>query len=218
MSDVFVSLDRGAETIRAAVMDLLAEEDLALPATSRGAGVDVRALWRDQTISLGGTKAGRVAGTAIVGLRGAQSGMVMFGTITRLAPAGVAAVMLSNPVTIGLGAAFAGMQLLDAHRRRLAALRQQAKTHIRQFLDDVQFEVGNTIGQSVREIQRGLRDDFTAAIDGLARMYADMATQAQRAAEADKTQAAARSAELRAQLDQLADARAALAVTHRGDA
>ncbi|HEY6569558.1 MAG TPA: dynamin family protein, partial [Candidatus Limnocylindrales bacterium] len=202
VSEVFLELDRGTETIRAAVMELLAEEDLALPATSRGPGVDVRALWRDQTISLGGTKAGRVAGTAMVGLRGAQSGMVMFGTITRLAPAGVAAVMLSNPVTIGLGAAFAGMQLLDAHRRRLNALRQQAKTHIRQFLDDVQFEVGNTIGQSVREIQRGLRDDFTAAIDGLARMYADMATQAQRAAEADKTQAAERSAALRVQLDQ----------------
>ena len=123
VSDVFLELDRGTETIRAAVMDLLAEEDLSLPATSRGPGVDVRALWRDQTISLAGTKAGRLAGTALVGLRGAQSGMMMFGTITRLAPAGVAAVMLSNPVTIGLGAAFAGMQLLDAHRRRLNALR-----------------------------------------------------------------------------------------------
>ncbi|HEY6570468.1 MAG TPA: hypothetical protein VIZ22_09270, partial [Candidatus Limnocylindrales bacterium] len=66
-------------------------------------------------------------------------------------------------------------------------------------------------------IQRGLRDDFTAAIDGLARMYADMATQAQRAAEADKTQAAERSASLRAQLDQFADARATL-VAARGDA
>ena len=38
VSDVFLDLDRGAETIRAAVMDLLAEEDLALPATSRGPG------------------------------------------------------------------------------------------------------------------------------------------------------------------------------------
>lgn len=210
VADVFGGLDRGEETIRVAVADLLAEEDLSLPRTRTGPGLDVRSLWRDQTISLGGTRAGRLAGTALVGVRGAQSGMVMFGTITRLAPAGVAAVMLSNPVTIGLGAAFAGMQLLDAHRRRLAGLRQQAKGHIRQFLDDVQFEVGNAIAQSVREIQRGLRDDFTATIDGLARMYADLATQAQKAADANTSESTARSIELRARLDAYAAARAAL--------
>jgi hypothetical protein len=215
VADTFEALDRGAEAIRTSVTELLAEEDLALPATRTGGGIDVRSLWRDQTISLGGSRAGRLAGTAMVGIRGAQSGMVMFGTITRLAPAGVAAVMLSNPVTIGLGAAFAGMQLLDAHRRRLASLRQQAKTHIRQFVDDVQFEVGNTIGQTVREIQRGLRDDFTAAIDGLARMYADLAVQAQRAAEADRQASADRAAELGAQLDRLAEARATLATAAR---
>ncbi len=218
VGDIFTSLESGTTSIRAAVMDLLAEEDLALPPTSAGRTIDVRTLWRDQTISLGGTRVGRMAGTALVGVRGAQCGMMMLGMVTRLAPAGAAAVMLSNPVTIGLGAAFAGMQLLDSHRRRLGQLRQQAKGHIRQFVDDVQFEVGNAIAQSVREIQRGLRDDFTAAIDGLAKMYADLATQAQRAAEADKEQAAKRAAELRTWLDRLAEARTPLAATRRDEA
>ena len=41
--------------------------------------------------------------------------------------------------------------------------RQTARTQVRQFLDDVQFEVDNQISAVVRDIQRELRDEFTDA-------------------------------------------------------
>lgn len=211
VGETFAGLDRGADAIRESVLELLAEESIDLPASSTGREVDVRALWRGQSIGLGGSKVGRVAGTAMTALRGSQGGMLTLALLSRFAPAGVAAVMMSNPVTLGLGAAFAGVQLLDAHRRRLGALRQQAKTHIRQFLDDVQFEIGNQVGQSIRETQRGLRDEFAAAIDRLSRSYADAATQAQQAAQVDAARAAERAAALEKQLARIEQARRLLA-------
>lgn len=212
VTDAIVAIDEGTVAIRGAVTELLAEEALDLPPVATGGAVDVRTLWRDRPMALGGSAVGRAVGTAMTGLRGAQSGILMFGMLSRFAPAGVAAVMMSNPVTIGLGAAFAGIQLLDAHRRRLSGLRQQAKAQVRQFVDDVQFEAGDAIGGAVREAQRGLRDDFTAAIDTMSRTYADMAAQARQAAAADAARSGERTAILRARLDRIDHARRLLGV------
>jgi hypothetical protein len=139
-----------------------------------------------------------------------MSGMMLFGMLGRFVPAGAAAIMLSNPVTLGLGAAFAGIQLVDSHRRRLAARRQQARTEVRQFLDDVQFEVSNRIGEVVRDLQRALRDEFTEMLAELSRTYTDMAARSQQAAQASRAQADERSAALNLVLARIGDARAAL--------
>lgn len=215
VAEEFASLESGALSIRDAVTQLLEEEALALPPLTSSGSPDVLSLWRHQPLRIEGSRLGRAAGTVVTGLRGASGGLVVFGMLGRFAPAGLAALMYSNPVTLGLGVAFAGMQLLDANRRRLAGLRQNARTQVRQFLDDVQFEVGNRIGASLREIQRQLRDDLTAAIDALARSYAALAAQAQEAASADHAATARRSADIDAQLRSIAQAKTLLGTAGR---
>ena len=61
--------------------------------------------------------------------------------MARFLPAGVGAILMLNPLMIGFGAAFGGLQLLDAHKRKIAGRRQQARASVRQFTDDVQFEI-----------------------------------------------------------------------------
>jgi hypothetical protein len=211
VSSVFRELDQGGRNIRDAAFELLAEESLfsslAEPTRSR---IDVGRLWRPRTTGKEGSSLGGTASTAFTGLRGAMSGMMLFGMLGRFVPAGAAAIMLSNPVTLGLGAAFAGIQLVDSHRRRLAARRQQARTEVRQFLDDVQFEVSNRIGEVVRDLQRALRDEFTEMLAELSRTYTDMAARSQQAAQASRAQADERSAALNLVLARIGDARAAL--------
>jgi hypothetical protein len=208
---VFRDLDEGGRAIRDAVSDLLAEESLSLSVSEASStAIDLARLWRPRATGREGSSLGSTASTAFGGLRGAMSGMMLFGMLGRFVPAGAAAIMLSNPVTIGLGAAFAGMQLVDSHRRRLAARRQQARTEVRQFLDDVQFEVSNRIGEVVRDIQRALRDEFTEAIAELSLTYTDMAARSQQAAQASRAQANERSGALNLVLRRISDARDAL--------
>ena len=60
---------------------------------------------------------------------------------------------------------------MDAHKRKIAQRRQQARVNARQFSDDVQFEVGNAIGEVLRTVQRAIRDEFT---DRIARAASDL--------------------------------------------
>jgi hypothetical protein len=145
-----------------------------------------------------------------VGLRGAQSGIIMFGMMGRFLPAGAAALMLSNPVTVGIGAVFAGMQLADAHKRKIALRRQQARSNVRQFLDEVQFAISNEIGEVMRDVQRSIRDEFTERIAELIRTYTDAAQQSQHAVQRESEGARGRSLVVQSALDRIGQARAAI--------
>ena len=110
----------------------------------------------------------------------------MFGSIGSWLPTAAGALLVANPVMIGAGALFGGMQLLDERKKKLTARRQSARQQVRQFLDDVQFEVGNEIATMVREVQRDLRDEFTERLGELQRTYTETAQRAQ--ADVQKTQ------------------------------
>ena len=118
--------------------------------------------------------------------------------------------MMSNPVTVGIGAAFAGMQLADAHKRKIALRRQQARSNVRQFLDEVQFAVGNEISDLMREVQRGIRDEFTDRISELMRTYTETAQQAQQASKRASDVTGERILVVRSALDRIARARTLL--------
>jgi hypothetical protein len=77
---------------------------------------------------------------------------------------------------------------------------------VRQFLDDVQFAVGNEIGEVMRDVQRGIRDEFTDRISELSRTYVESAQQAQRAAREDGESSARRGLVLRGLLDRVQQA------------
>jgi GTPase SAR1 family protein len=210
VAEAFVRIETGAADTRRAVLEVLADDmrEVAMPAI--GAPIDVTTLWSAKPIDVRTRRGGKVVGEALTGLRGAQSGMIMFGMMGQFLPAGVAVLLASNPVTLGLGAVFGGMQLADAQKRKVAQRRQQARTNARQFSDDVQFEVGNTISEVLRTVQRTIRDDFTQRIGELHATYLETARAASESIARDDSERAQRTDQLRGLAGQLADQRAAL--------
>ena len=208
----FTAIANGAQATREAVTELLAEEAADLPRVAeRALPLDVRSLWSAKSIDPKGSKTGRVASSTLTGLRGAQSGMMMFGMMARFLPAGVGAILMANPVTIGFGAAFGGMQLLDAHKRKVAGRRQAARVALRQFTEDVQFEIGNAMTEALRSVQRSIRDEFTERVTELQRTYADIARTAGEAAQRGAADAERRTTEVHAALVAVTTAAAAIA-------
>lgn len=212
VADAFTRIETGATGIRDAVLDLLADDIGEIRLPSVGSPLDVTTLWSSKPIEINSTRHGKVAGTALTGLRGAQSGIMMFGMMGQFMPAGVAVLLASNPVTLGLGAVFGGYQLMEGQKRKVAQRRQQARVNARQFSDDVQFEVSNTIGELLRTIQRAIRDEFADRIAELHRTCADTIRAANEAITLDAAGRARRSGELQASLQQLAQHRANLSV------
>ena len=216
VADAFARIETGATDTRDAVLDLLAEDivDLSLPRVGRP--FDVTTLWSGKPIDIKASRRSKVVGQTVTGLRGAQSGIIMFGMLGQFLPAGIGVLLASNPVTIGFGAVFGGMQLVDAHKRKIAQRRQQARINARQFSDDVQFEVGNAIGELLRMVQRAIRDEFTERIAELHRTYVDTARAATEAIDREGADRAHRTAELKMSLERLNRHRTDLDVVIRG--
>ena len=211
VTKVFVGIESGAQATRDAVVALIGDETLDVgPLTSRRERVEMSAMWTDKGIDEASRRGVRRLGSTMVGLRGAQSGVIMFGMLGQFLPAGAAALMLSNPVTLGIGAVFAGVQLKDAHKRKIALRRQQARTNVRVFLDEVQFVVGNELNEVMRSVQRALRDEFTDRITELLRTYTAAAQNAQRAVKISVESAPQRIELLRSTLTRSARLRSSL--------
>jgi len=207
VTQVFVALEEGRASIHAEVATLLQDEHLVLlPAVPgrRGEGVDVAELWQGKGLDdhAGGHKQKLMGG--LTGLRGAQGGVVMFGMMGQFLPAAAATLLASNPVLLGAGALFGGLQLSEDRKRKVAMRRQSARQQVRQFLDDVQFEVTNEMSQLVRDMQRDMRDEFGDRLAELQRTYAETAQRAQQSATQTQEQARRRSAEIDAAMGVLA--------------
>ena len=213
VTTLFVGVEQAHEEIRQAVIELIGDDSIGRsPMVGSRDGIDISSMWTDKGIDPNSKhRGGQQLGSALVGLRGAQSGIIMFGMMGRFLPAGAAALMMSNPVTVGIGAVFAGMQLADAHKRKIAMRRQQARTNVRQFLDEVQFAIGNELSGLLRDVQRGIRDEFSERIAELGRTYSEAAQSAQLAAREHGAAAPARITALRIALTRVDDARTLLA-------
>jgi hypothetical protein len=197
VANVFVALEQGRAAIRAEVVELL-RDDVADEANGTlGVTLDVAAMWRGKELEQQ-TSAGKKAfTTTITTLRGAQGGVLMFGMLGMFLPAAAGVLFASNPVLLGIGAVFGGMGLADDRKRKVTARRQAARSQTRQFLDDVQFEMGNQIGNLVRDIQRDLRDEFGDRLAELVRTCTETAQRAQSDLQRNDEERTAREAELR---------------------
>ena len=198
---VFVEIERGAQATRGDVSELIGEALVEVSGAGRLEPTAVRSLWTEKGVDPEAHRGGPQLGSALVGLRGAQSGIIMFGMLGRFLPTAAAGLMLSNPVTIGIGAVFGGMQLADAHKRKIALRRQQARSNVRQFLDEVQFAIGNEISDALRAVQRAIRDEFTERVSERLRTYAEATQQAQRSAQQQGEGATKRSAAIQRTLE-----------------
>jgi hypothetical protein len=213
VTSAYLALESGYGDIRSEVVEMLGDEDLGIQSSSVAASnpFDVTELWRDKLLD--GEKLStrkRATGTLLTGVRGAQGGIMMFGMMGQFLPKAAGALLTTNPVMLGIGAVFGGIGLSEERKRKVAQRRQTARSQVRQFLDDVQFEVGNQISLLVRDIQRALRDEFTERLGELQRTYTEAAKQAQENLQRTDQERKQRAAEIDARLKALAPIEQAL--------
>ena len=72
--------------------------------------------------------------------------------------AGIAGFGLGTLALVGIGAAFGGKQLMDERGKRALSRRQQARTAVRQFIDEVQVQAARTVRDVAREQLRRQRE------------------------------------------------------------
>jgi hypothetical protein len=203
----FGQVESGRREIRDDLADLIAHDDLVtIPVQPGGATIDVLGMWRGKALDEQAS-AGKVLRSGLNSLRGAQGGVMMFGLGGQFLPHAAAVFMMSNPVLLAAGALFGGMHVFDERKRKMQARRQAARTQMRQFVDDVQFAVGNELTNQLRSVQRGLRDEFSDLIGELQRTWSDTAKRTEEARRATADQIATRRAELERAAEQLSSLR-----------
>jgi hypothetical protein len=217
--ETFSAIDADAATVAEELTGFIADEaavDLAMPGTSV-----VGSLLEGLEVHLASpaeqpTGLRQVAGQVLPAVRGAYSGFLVFGFLGRMLPVGAAALLMSNPVSMVIGAAFAGQTVMTAKKRNLAIRRQQARSAIRGFLDEVQFETGHQLTEVIRIHQRTLRDHFGSRVGELQRTYRDLAERTRKEAAATYEQQAARAKQLRSDVERLRALRSQLAAAQGG--
>lgn len=204
----FSGLLTGSAAIQAEIQALLREDGAGLDVDGFVTGLDAAALWRGMPRDLTPGTTRRMSGTlgqAFDGLRGAQGGVMVVALLHMALPAAAGAVILSNPFLAGFGLFSGGRTLLDGRKRRLAAQRQKLRQGVRQFADDVQFQVGNELTTSLRTLQQQLRNHFTERMSELSTTAVELVRQAQTNADLTGPAAVERIALLVQRIDVLED-------------
>ncbi|MDH4364721.1 MAG: dynamin family protein [Acidimicrobiia bacterium] len=142
----------------------------------------------------------------LTALRGSYSGFLMVGLLGNLALAGVLGPALV-PIQVGAGLILGRKTLKDEKERALMRRRSDAKNAVRRYSDEVQFQVGKDSRDTLRRVQRQLRDHYSARAEELNRSTSEALKSAQdavRVAEADKSK---RIKDVQAELDRIKNMR-----------
>jgi hypothetical protein len=153
-----------------------------------------------------------IVSQAVNTLRGSYGGVLMVGVVSSLA-----GLALLNPWSIGAGVILGAHTLWEERKGRLARRQAEAKGAVNRLMDDVIFQVGKEATFRLREVQRALRDHFTAVANELLRSADDAVYAARLASQAHAEERDARLAEVAQRLSELRQLRvqAAGLVDHR---
>jgi hypothetical protein len=186
--------DRVAEHFREAVGEVPVPVDIASPTSTL-----------DQLAVAAGleTKKEGWAAKGMTAMRGGYGGVLMFGMLGSMA-----GLALVNPLTIGVGLLMGRKTLKDEKERQLMMTRQQGKQVVRRYLDEVQFAVGKDLRDTLRDLQRQLRDTFSGRAQELNRTATEAAIAAQQAQKTSGAEREKRLAEVDAELGKIGQLRA----------
>jgi hypothetical protein len=193
----FLGVTDGAAEIQAHIAALLADEAVGLEGAGSAVSFDVSTLWQGGPAFEGRAKSGLMASLGLVG--GASVGVEMLGMLGTLLGAAVV-----GPAVLGVAAVFGGKQVLDERRRQLAERRQQARSFLSGFVEEVRFEADGRLASLLDEVQRQMRARFADRIHELRRTFAESAAALERAGEQAESERRARLTTVRAELDALA--------------
>ena len=194
--EAFGAATGGAADVQARVAEMLADEELALAGAEGGVAFDVRELWAGMPGFAGRAKSGMIAGLGVV--TGAKVGVEMLGLLGTLLGAAIV-----GPAVLGVALAFGGKEVLSERRRQLADRRQQARTFVAEFVEEVRFQVDGRLGTLLDEIQRQMRARFMDRIHELRRTFGEAAVALARAKAEAEIGRADRMRVVRAQLAEI---------------
>ncbi|WP_018830515.1 dynamin family protein [Salinispora tropica] len=143
----------------------------------------------------------KVGKQAMVALKNAYTGGLMFTMLGSLLGLGL------GPIGLGIGLIMGHKGLRDEKKRQLQNRRNQAKNSVRRYCDEVNFVVGKDSRDTLRRIQRQLRDHYAALAEELNKSTAEALKAATDAAKSTKTNRADRLRDLDAELARLAKVR-----------
>jgi len=207
----FLQATDGAAGIQAHIADLLRDEAAGLDGTGTTVSFDVASLWQGGPAFEGRARSNLMASLGIVG--GATVGVEMLGMLGTLLGAAVV-----GPAVLGVAAVFGGKQVLDERRRKLADRRQQARSFLAGFVEEVRFEADGRLASLLDDVQRQMRARFADRIRELRRTFAESAAALEGATERAAAERLGRLAVLAAEtavIDDLRERAGRLEAGHR---
>ncbi|MBH0778869.1 dynamin family protein [Nocardia bovistercoris] len=138
----------------------------------------------------------------LVGMRGSYGGILMVGLASTFA-----GLAMLNPISIGAGVIVGGKAFRDDKQARLARRRNEAKTAVRRFVDDVAFQAAKESKDRLHRIHRALRDHYAGVAERSVRSIDDSLRAAQEAASLENARRDERVQVLERQLRAVAELR-----------
>ncbi|MGZ8501339.1 MAG: dynamin family protein [Candidatus Limnocylindrales bacterium] len=193
---VFLETTEGAAGIQSAISQMLADEESTWTDDGEPISFDATSLWQDGQAFGGTLRSGVVAGFGL--LAGAAVGVEMLGMLGALL-----GTALVGPALLGAALFFGGKEVAGERRRQLTDRRQQARTFVGQFIEDVRFEVDGRLATLTGQLQRDMRVRFGERIRELARTYQETAAAIERTMASSASERDERLRELSRQLGPL---------------
>ena len=140
--------------------------------------------------------------SAWTGLRGSYMPVLMFGMM-----GGLLGLAVTPLVFAPIGLIVGRKALKDERERQLTQRRQQAKNAHRKYTEEVSFRAQKDSRDTLRQVQRELRDFYSSRADQLAKSTTESLTAAQEAVKADKQTRVARLKDVEGHLKKIGDLR-----------
>lgn len=130
----------------------------------------------------------------ITSMRGSYGGVLMFGMLTSVAGLG-----MFNPLSLGAGLLMGRKAYHEDMENRMLRVRNEAKTNLRRFVDDVLFVVTKESRDRLKAVQRQLRDHYREIANQTTRSLNESLQATLAAARVEETERANRVRELERQ-------------------
>ncbi|OAN39235.1 isoniazid-induced dynamin-like GTPase IniA [Mycolicibacterium iranicum] len=197
VGDNFVWAYQRAEALAAEVARTFMEAGLD---TVRIPTIDARSLGADmgefRSLAQLEAKPLKLGHKVVTGMRGSYGGVLMFGMLTSFAGLG-----MFNPLSLGAGFILGRKAYKEDMENRMLRVRNDAKTNVRRFVDEVAFTVGKESRDRLRGIQRQLRDHYREIANQTTRSLNESLQATLAAAKVEEAERTTRTKELERQLD-----------------
>lgn len=130
----------------------------------------------------------------ITSMRGSYGGVLMFGMLTSVAGLG-----MFNPISLGAGLLLGRKAYHEDMDNRMLRVRNEAKTNLRRFIEDILFVVTKESRDRLKVIQRQLRDHYREIANQTTRSLNESLQATLAAARLEETERADRVRELERQ-------------------